>query len=390
MTVSIRPEVQDIQNEIVKTRRDIHKHPEMGFEVHRTAAIVAERLKSWGIDTNEKVGKTGVVGMLRGQKKGPTIALRADMDALPIHETTNTPYQSVNAGVMHACGHDGHTAMLLAVARILAGKKENLKGNVRFIFQPAEEEGGGAKYMIKDGCLDAVDEIYGIHLWNYEKYGWIGSAPGPVLAAADAFTIKVTGTGGHGALPQGTVDAIVVSSQLITGLQTIVSRNINPLESAVVTIGTINGGDSHNVIAASVEMRGTVRSFSAENRSLIKSRMAKIVKGTEKTFRAKINLYFDDGYPPTINDPQACQKLMNAATQIVGDGVRPLTPFMGGEDFSYYAQKVPGCLFFVGSSPRGKEPGSLPHHCSDFDIEERALLVGSSVFIELIETLLIR
>ena len=287
---------------------------------------------------------------------------------------------------MHACGHDGHTAMLLGAAEALSQKTDELNGTVKFIFQPAEEGQGGARYMIEDGALNGVDEVYGIHLWNYQEYGTVGVKPGPILAAADLFEITVHGKGGHGATPQGTKDAVVIASHLVQTLQTIVSRNTNPIESTVVTIGQINGGYNFNIIADTVNMKGTSRAYTEENRQLIKTRMAEIIKGTEQIFDCAIDFEYEDGYPPTVNHPKESEKLLNAAKEIVGDGAGAPYLSMGGEDFSYFLQEVPGCFFFVGSAPIDKEPLSVPHHCSHFDFDERALLVGSSVYLRLIES----
>lgn len=384
MSINIHKDIEKISDEIISTRRDIHQHPELGFDVHRTAGIVAEKLKNLGMDVQTGIGKTGVVGNLIGTE-GPTIALRADMDALPIQETGDLEYKSVNESVMHACGHDGHTAMLLGAAKVLADKKDKIWGSVRFLFQPAEEGAGGARYMIEDGCLDGVAEIYGIHLWNYQKYGEIGVKEGPILAAADEFKITIKGIGGHGAAPQGSVDAVVVSAHLITTLQTIVSRNTNPLESTVVSIGMINGGYSFNIIADEVVLKGTARSYSEENRQLIKRRMQEIIDGIGQSFGAIIDFDYHDGYPPTVNDKEVYEKLLISAKKIVGEGAGDPYLSMGGEDFSYYAQKIPGCFFFVGSAPENQPFRSVPHHCSHFDIDERALMIGSSVFVQLIE-----
>jgi amidohydrolase len=389
MAIQIRPEIKAIASEIIDIRRDIHMYPEQGFDVYRTAALVAENLRKLGIHVQEKVGKTGVVGDLEGNHPGPTIALRADMDALPIQETGNVVYRSKNDGVMHACGHDGHTAILLGAARVLSAKRNLLHGRLRFIFQPSEEKDGGATHMIDDGCLEGVDEIYGIHLWNYSEFGEIGCKPGAIMAATDSLNFIVEGIGGHGAMPQGTVDAIVVSANLINALQTVVSRNIDPLKNAVVTVGTIHGGDNHNVIASSVKMDGTVRTFSEEISMLIRKRIRQIATGMENTFGGKVEVKIEKGYPATVNDPRLFEKLMTAAKSVVGDCARKTTPFMGGEDFAYYAKKVPGCFFFIGSSPRGVSPGTIPHHCSHFDFDERALLVGASVLLELVENSLV-
>jgi amidohydrolase len=390
MSIKFRVEVENIKDFIINTRRDIHKYPELAFQEKRTASLVAKNLKSWGIEVEEQIGKTGVVGLLKGNNpNGKTIALRADMDALPVQEVSDVEYKSVHAGVMHACGHDGHTAILLGAAKVLSEKKDLINGNVKFIFQPAEEGYGGAKYMVEDNALEGVDEIYGMHLWNYQEYETVGVKTGETMACADLFDIKIKGTGGHGATPHGTVDAIVVASSLINSLQTIVSRNTNPLESTVVSVGMINGGNNFNIIADEVNLRGTTRAYTQENRDLIKERMLQICKGIEKAYGAEILLEYQDGYPPVINDEILVDKLSQSAKKIVGDGLGMPYLSMGGEDFSYFANEVPGCFFFVGSAPQGRKPMSVPHHCSHFDIDERSLLVGSSIFIQLIEDQLI-
>ena len=381
--MKIHAKIAPLKNTIINTRRDFHKHPELSFKEFRTSKIVAEKLKNFGIETKKNIGKTGVVGILKGEKNGPTIALRADMDALPIQETNDISYKSVNKGIMHACGHDAHTAMLLGAAEALSKMRHEIKGEIRFIFQPAEEGFGGAKYMIKDGAIDNVDEIYGMHVWNYQKSGTVGVQSGPVMAAADIFTIEINGIGGHGAAPQGTVDSIVVASHLIQSLQTIVSRNTNPLESTVVTIGQINGGYNFNIIADKVILNGTARSYTNNNKTIIKKRMKEIINGIEKMYNAKIKLNYKDGYPPLINDEMASKNVSNAATKIVGSNVIKPYLSMGGEDFSYYTNKIPGCFFFLGTSPKDRPPMSTPQHCSHFDIDEEAMLIGSSIFVEL-------
>lgn len=389
MIINIYPEINAISNEIVSIRRDFHKHPELGFEEHRSAKIIAEQLTNFGLDVEIGVGKTGVVGVLNPNHIGRTIALRADMDALPIQEISSLEYASQNDGVMHACGHDGHMAMLLGAAKILSKKAEAINGTVKFIFQPAEEGYGGAKYMIQDGVLNGVDEIYGAHLWNYQSYGTIGVKPGPVMAAADLFEITIKGKGGHGATPHGTVDAVMISSHVIQALQTIVSRNTNPLESTVVTIGQINGGYNFNIIADNVVLKGTVRAYTEDNRQLVKNRINEILNGLSNTFDADISMKYEDGYPPTINNEICTNNLLKSASKIVGTGVGSPYLSMGGEDFSYFANEIPGCFFFIGSCPKNSEPLSTPHHCSHFDIDEDSLLVGASVFVQLIEDQLI-
>ncbi|MFQ6604769.1 MAG: M20 family metallopeptidase [Fidelibacterota bacterium] len=385
MAKNIHPDISALRDEIITIRRDIHQHPELGFEVQRTAGLVARHLETLGLEVKTEVGKTGVVGDLNGTSDGPTIALRADMDALPIQETGDVSYKSLYDGRMHACGHDGHTAILLGVANVLAANRDKLKGAVRFIFQPAEEGEGGARYMINDGVLDGVDEIYGLHLWNYQVSGDVGVKEGPVLASADIFTIHIRGIGGHGATPQGTVDCIVVAAQVIQAVQTIVSRNTNPLESTVVTIGKVTGGHNFNVIADEVTLSGTARAYSEENRQLIKQRLGEILNGIATTFGADITLDYEDGYPPTINESETTKKLDKAARTVVGEEATFPYLSMGGEDFAYYLNEIPGCFFFVGSAPRDRALRSIPHHCSHFDIDEEALLIGGSIFVRLIE-----
>lgn len=392
MTVNIRPEVKAIGSDIISQRRHFHRHPELGFQETETANHVAGYLRKLGFQVAEGVGKTGVVGLLEGDSSGRCIGLRADMDGLPIQETGKVSFKSVNDGVMHACGHDGHMAMLLGAATILSGMKDRLRGSVKFIFQPAEEGGGGARYMIDEGVLKRpeVEEIYGIHLWNYQDYGTVGIKEGPILAAADRFRIEVKGRGGHAAAPQGTVDAIVVASQLIQALQTIVSRNTNPLESTVVTVGKMEGGHSFNVIADRVELMGTARAYTEDNRQLIMRRMKEITDGVASTYGARIELDYEDGYPPTVNTGDETQKASAAARKILGEGVQYPYMSMGGEDFAYYLQKIPGCFFFVGSAPADAEPRSVPHHASHFYFNEEALLAGTSIWVQLVEDLLMR
>ncbi len=382
---NIHPSILKIKKEIIDNRRYFHKYPELSFEEYNTSKTIEKKLLDMNIDIKSGIAKTGLIGSIKGKKKGKTIALRADMDALPIQETSNISYKSVNKGVMHACGHDGHIAMLLGAAKVINDQKNKMNGTVKLIFQPAEEGLAGAKHMIDEGALDGVDEIYGIHLWNYQKVGEIGVKDGPIMAAADIFEIQITGKGGHGATPHGTVDAIVVASQLINSLQTIVSRNTNPIESTVITIGMINGGYNFNVIADRVILKGTTRAYTSKNRNLIKSRMKEMIAGTEKMFGAKIKLNYKNGYPPTINDKKCSENVLNAVSKVINK--KSFEPYlsMGGEDFSYYLEKIPGCFFFIGSSPKDKKPLSIPHHCSHFDIDEDSLLIGASSFVRIIE-----
>ena len=387
MKININKEIQKISDDIYTYRRDFHQNPELSFQEYRTAETISKYLDSFGITHKTNIGGTGIVGEI-DFGAGPTIALRADMDALPIQEIGDLEYKSKNEGVMHACGHDGHMAILLGTANVLSKNKKIKKGKIRFIFQPAEEGGGGARYMIEDGCLEGVDEIYGLHLWNYQPLGEIGVKEGPIMAAADMFDIIVKGKGGHGATPQGTIDAIVVASHLVTALQTIVSRDTNPLENTVVTIGKISGGENFNVIADQVKLSGTTRAYTEKNRIMIKNRMKDIIDGVSKAFGSEIVLNYKEGYPPTINHKIPTKYILDSASQVVGKGAGFPYLSMGGEDFSYYLQNIPGCFFFIGSAPDEKDTLSTPHHCSHFNIDERALLVGASVYINLIKNIL--
>ena len=385
--MNIREEIITIKDSIINWRRDFHQYPELAFKEHRTGDVIIKELRSMGMEPKENMGKTGVTADLQFGD-GPMIGLRADMDALPIQETSGLDFSSKNEGVMHACGHDGHMAMLLGAAKVLSDNEGSYNGTIRFIFQPAEEGEGGARYMIDDGCLDGVDEIYGIHVWNYQPVGEVGVKDGPVLAAADMFDIKIKGIGGHGAAPQGTVDAVVVASHLVQAFQTIVSRNTNPLESTVISIGKINGGHNFNIIADEVSLSGTARAYTEKNRNLIKKRMQEIIDGISKTFDAEILLDYKDGYPPTINHSEPTKKVLQAANQVVGDNAAEPYLSMGGEDFAYYLQKKPGCFFFVGSAPNENKLFETPHHCSHFNMDEKALLIGSSIYLNLIDDIL--
>ena len=385
--MNIRSEVKAINDTVINWRRDFHQYPELGFKEFRTSSTIAETLKSFGMTPKTGVGKTGVTADLKFGE-GPTIALRADMDALPMQEISELPFSSKNDGVMHACGHDGHMAMLLGTAKIFSQMENTLSGTIRFIFQPAEEGGGGARYMIEDGCLEGVDEIYGIHIWNYQPVGEVGIKEGPVLAAADLFDITIDGVGGHGATPQGTIDTVVVAAHLIQALQTIVSRNTNPLESTVITIGQINGGHNFNIIADRVRLEGTTRAYTEENRLMIEKRMNEVIEGVAKSFGAKITFNYQHGYPPTVNHSEATRKVLKAAKNVVDSGAGEPYLSMGGEDFSYYLQKVPGCFFFVGSAPQDEKEFNIPHHCSHFNLDESALSIGISIYLNLIEDIL--
>jgi amidohydrolase len=393
--LNLPADIIQLRPEIVDNRRYFHAHPEIAFCEKNTAAKIVTILRSYGIEKIwEQVGKTGVVAVIEGGAgSGPCIALRADMDALPLPETADIPYKSVNNGIMHACGHDGHMASLLAAARILHARRATLKGSVRLIFQPAEEGLGGAREMLKDGVLTEkyggvnVDECYGIHLWSYMATGTVSVTNGPFMAASDKFDIRVYGKGGHGAQPQGTVDAIIEAAHLVTALQTIISRNRDPLDPAVVTIGKISGGHNYNIICDEVEISGTARSFTVETQELVKKRMLEICDGVAATFGGKIDLKYSYGYPCTDNKyPGPVSLVRNIASGIVGEErCKHEAKTCGAEDFSYFLQQVPGAFFFVGAAL----PGEVrPHHKSIFDFDEDSLLVSAALFVGIIERIL--
>ena len=386
---NIHPRIAAIEQQLIAWRRHFHQHPETGFEEHETGRYIVEQLQGIDVEIQHPVAQTGVVALM-SNGDGPTIALRADMDALPIQETGDVPYKSTRDGVMHACGHDAHMATLLGAATALDQLRDQWHGTIKFIFQPGEEGFAGAKQMIDDGVLKdpQVAAIFGLHVWNYQDYGTVGVKPGPTLAAADEFEITVIGTGGHAALPQQTVDIILVAAQLVVALQSIVSRNLDPLESGVVSIGMIRGGQTFNVIPTEVLLKGTARAMREEDRLLIKARIAEICQGVASTYGAAINLNYHDSYPPTINDAQMSSLVLEAARVVVGDGAGPPFLSMGGEDMAFFLQEVPGCFFFVGSAKPEHRQRPAPHHCAHFDINERALAVGASVFIEIVQRIM--
>ncbi len=387
-SLHIHPTIAELETTMIELRRQFHQHPELGFQEIETAQTILGKLKGLNLEVRQPVAQTGIVAVLRNGN-GPCIALRADMDALPIQETGKLPHKSVQDGVMHACGHDGHMAILLGTLLALESHRDLWRGTVKFIFQPAEEGFAGARHMVEAGVLKEpkVTAIFGLHLWNYQRFGTVGVMAGPVTAAADKFTITVKGTGGHGAMPQGTVDAIVVATQLVANLQTIVSRNLNPLDAGLVTIGQIHGGTNFNILADEVTLTGTVRAYRDSVRHLIKERLQALCDGTAASHQTTITLDYQDGYPPTVNDAAMTEVVAQAASQVVGEGVGEPFRSMVGEDMSYYLQKVPGCFFFLGSAkPEHKLP--VPHHSAHFDFDERALAVGASVFVGIIQALL--
>jgi amidohydrolase len=382
--------VADLQPDIQAWRRDIHQHPELLYDVHRTAAFVAERLREFGCDeVATGLGRTGVVGVIKGRKpagKGEikTIGLRADMDALPIEEETNLPYASKTPGLMHACGHDGHTAMLLGAARYLS-ETRNFAGDAVVIFQPAEEGGAGAAAMIKDGLMErfAIDQVYGMHNGPGIPVGSFAIRSGPIMAATDAIDIRIEGHGGHAARPHKCIDSVLVGAQLITALQSIVSRSIDPLDSAVISMCEFHAGNARNVIPQTAELRGTVRTLTEEVRSLVEKRVHEVVAGVAQITGAKIDLVYERGYPVTVNHALQTDRATEVAKEIAGEGnVHETPPLMGAEDFSYMLEARPGAFIFCGNG----DSAGLHHPAYNFNDE--AIVYGTSYWIKLVESTL--
>jgi len=381
MPFNAKREVRSLEEEMVQIRRALHQIPEVGFNEHRTAEFVAKALEELGLFVRTRVAKTGVVGLLKGAQPGKTLLLRADMDALAVQEATGLPFASTHPGAMHACGHDGHMAILLCLAKILAKHRAKLRGNIKFVFQPAEEGPGGAQQMIAEHVLTRprVQAAMGLHLWNGLEVGTVGVGSGPIMACLDRIDIVIKGAGGHGAMPHQTVDPIVASAHAITALQTLASRETSPTEPVVVTVGTIKGGTAYNIIGDRVEMSGTVRVFDHELRRSMPERLDRVLKGTTGALRASHELSYTFGYPPTVNDERMCRLVRAAARAAVGPK-NVVTPekSTGGEDVAFFLQAVPGCYFFVGS--RNTEKGTTsPHHSPTFDFDEAALAIGLEV-----------
>jgi amidohydrolase len=385
MALAFDHDVKALAGQMSQDRRDFHMYPELGFEEQRTASRIVEALRAAGIDEIQTgVAKTGVVALIRGRFPGKTVLLRADIDALPVTELNDVPYRSRHDGKMHACGHDAHAAMLLATAKILHSRRADFDGIVKLVFQPAEEGPGGALPMIEEGVLlnPKVDAALGLHVWNLLEVGQVGVRSGPVMANTDEFTLTLRGRGGHGAMPHLSVDAITVAGQVISALQNVVARQVSPLESAVVTIGTIHGGERHNIIAHEVTMTGTVRTFNPEVGEAVPGMIERIVRGVTTGLGADYQLEYHRVYPATINDPTVSDIVRHAASKTVGlENVVEAEASMGGEDMAYFLQKVPGCYFFVGSANAAKGLTN-PHHHPAFDIDEEALPIGVQVMVQ--------
>lgn len=363
--------------DMVIIRRHLHMNPELSFKEVNTAAYIVNFYTELGIEVTTGVGGNGVVARVRGGQPGKTVALRADFDALPIQDEKDVPYRSTVPNVMHACGHDGHTAILLQLAKSLHEMHENLQGEYVFIHQHAEElTPGGAISMIEDGCLDGVDVIFGTHLWSLMEAGNIEYATGPIMAAADQFEIFVQGAGGHGAAPHQTKDAIVIGAQLVTNLQQIVARRVDPIESAVLTVGSFVAENAFNIIADSAKLGGTVRTFNPTIRDLMEQEVRRVIDGTALANNCTIELIYKRGYPAVVNHEAETLLLKAVAEDIPAvQKVVETVPQMAGEDFSYYLEKVPGTFFFTGAKP--KNP--YPHHHPKFDFDENAMLIAAKV-----------
>jgi amidohydrolase len=398
----IEASIKAVESKMISWRRDIHQHPELGNREFRTAKLLAEHLTALGLDVTTGVAHTGVVAVLKGGKPGPSIALRADMDALPVTEENDLPFKSVATseyngqavGVMHACGHDTHVAILMATAEVLAKHKDQIGGTVTFIFQPAEEgaplgEEGGAEMMVNEGVMKGIDRVFGLHINSQTPMNTITWRSGGIMASADDFKLTVNGKQAHGATPWSSVDPILVSSQIVNNLQSIISRQLNITENAgIVTIGSIHGGVRSNIIPSKVEMLGTIRALSPSDRDMIHASFRKIVTGIAESHGATVDieLPYTTAYPVTYNDPALSERTAALLTRVAGEGnVRVRVPMTGAEDFSFYAQEAPGFFFFLGGMSPDTPPALAPsHHTPEFVIDERGLLLGVRAFVGIV------
>ncbi len=377
----------EMQNEVSKWRRHLHANPELMFDVHETASFVAEKLRDFGCDQVETgIGRTGVVGIIKGRHgEGPTVGLRSDMDALPLNEVTGTPWASRTEGKMHACGHDGHTAMLLGAAQYLA-ETRNFRGSVAVIFQPAEEGGGGGREMVKDGLMErfSISEVYGMHNVPGLPVGQFAIRKGPIMAATDEFTITIEGRGGHAAQPHRTIDPVVIGAQLVNALQTIVSRGTDPLDSVVLSVTKFHAGDAHNIIPQKAELAGTVRTLRAEMRDFAERRLTEVAQGVAGALGASVNVHYVRNYPVTFNHARETDFATRTARSVAGNGAvnEEIAPMMAGEDFSYMLEARPGAFIFIGNG----DSASL--HNPAYDFNDEAIPHGISYWVKLAESAL--
>ena len=358
-----------------RLRRDFHKHPELGFQEYRTAGIVASELNDLGLEVSTGIAETGVVALLEGGKPGPTVLMRFDMDALPIHETTGAEYASVHDGMMHACGHDAHTSIGLTVAKLLHAHRNELAGTAKLVFQPAEEGGGGAERMVKEGVLDnpKPDLSLALHVWNDKAYGWIGVTDGPAMSAAEVFEIEIKGRGAHGAQPQVSRDPVVAAAQIVGALQTIISRNVDPLDAAVLSVTQIHGGDAFNVIPMSVRVGGTIRTYRTGTREMILKRLHQVVEGIAAALGCRAEITLRGVTPVVRNHSEIAGRVQKVVRRVLpAERLDTEERTMGSEDMGFMMDDIPGCYFFVGSA-NGELGLDAPHHHPDFDIDERTL-----------------
>ena len=386
MIEDLKKDTEKIKGQLIEWRRDFHRHPEVAFREQRTSAIIREFLQKIGIPVTPCAG-TGLKAILEGLPGGRTVALRADMDALPLKEEGDKEYISENPQAAHACAHDGHMAIIMGAAKVLAQRKKEFKGRVVFLFQPAEElPPGGAKSMVDEGALDGVDAVFGLHLWQPLPTGFIGLVKGPMMAQADNFSIVVRGKGGHGSAPHLTVDPILVASHIVVNAQSVVSRSIDPLKPAVVSFGIVKGGTAYNIIPGEVTLNGTVRSFESSIQSLAEKRLKEIAEETCRAFGATAEFSYEKGYPALVNHGAMVDFVVDVARKTLGEEcVKSIDPIMGGEDFAYFLQKVPGAFLFFGMGDGTK----FPHHHPGFDIDEAALpkatLLMTSIVLHYLE-----
>ncbi|HIK32132.1 MAG TPA: amidohydrolase [Oscillatoriales cyanobacterium M59_W2019_021] len=383
----LRPEIRALQPLLVQWRRQLHQQPELAFQERLTAEFIAEKLREWQIPHETGIAETGIVATLTGTQPGSVFAIRADMDALPIQEENDVPYKSQHDGKMHACGHDGHITIALGTAYYLS-QHRHFKGTVKILFQPAEEGPGGAKPMIQAGVLKNpdVDAIIGLHLWNQLPLGTVGVRSGALMAAVEVFRCTILGKGGHGAIPQQTIDSIVVAAQIVSALQTIVSRNVDPIESAVVTVGEFHAGTACNVIADSAQLSGTVRYFQPHFDGFFPEKIEQVIAGICHSFGAAYRFEYSQYYPPTINDDRMANFVRSIAEKVIETplGIVPNCQTMGGEDMSFFLQEVPGCYFFLGSANPERDL-AYPHHHPRFDFDETVLAMGVELFVRCVE-----
>jgi len=383
--------------DIAKLRRDIHAHPELGYQELRTAELIASTLSGWGIPVQRGLGGTGVVGIVANGNARRALGLRADIDALPVTEQNTFVHASVNPGRMHACGHDGHIAMLLAAARHLAGHRD-FDGTVYLIFQPAEEGGGGARAMMKDGLFERfpMEAIFGIHNWPGLEVGQFALRSGPVFASSNEFRITVHGTGAHAAMPHNGIDPLPIACQMVQALQTIISRNKRPIEAGVISVTIIRAGEATNVIPASCELQGTVRTFTLELLEMIEERMRRIAEGVCQAFGARCDFTFTRNYPPTVNHPDETAFVRDLLESLAGaDNVKEFEPTMGAEDFSFYLREKPGCYFLIGNGDgrhrsAGHGGGPCMLHNASYDFNDELIALGGSMWVQLVESWLRR